>query len=250
MWAKNKQQPGFTVVELLIVIVVIGILATITIVSYNGAQRRAKEAALIADLRGAASQIKIDHTDNNAYPATIADANNGAGLPASDGTTYRYTVDNASDPRTFCLAATEGTVFYSINQSGVPSAGSCVNVAAGASGPSTYLTDGITTSNPYFGMSAGLSSVTVTMSAAQDISSVKVWHYYADGRKYWATKTEVSENGTNWTTIFDSASDGTYFETSAGKTHTFPQRKVRYIRDWLNGSTSNTGNHWVEIQAY
>lgn len=26
-------------------------------------------------------------------------------------------------------------------------------------------------------------------------------------------------------------------------------RKVRYIRDWLNGSNKNTGNHWVEIQA-
>jgi hypothetical protein len=25
--------------------------------------------------------------------------------------------------------------------------------------------------------------------------------------------------------------------------------KIRYIRDWLNGSTANTGNHWVEIQA-
>ncbi|NDV80050.1 hypothetical protein [Dysgonomonas sp. 511] len=27
-------------------------------------------------------------------------------------------------------------------------------------------------------------------------------------------------------------------------------RKVRYIRDWLNGSTANTGNHWVQVMAY
>ena len=26
--------------------------------------------------------------------------------------------------------------------------------------------------------------------------------------------------------------------------------KVRYIRDWLNGSNANTSNHWVEIQAF
>ena len=26
--------------------------------------------------------------------------------------------------------------------------------------------------------------------------------------------------------------------------------KIRYIRDWLNGSTVNTGDHWVEIQAF
>ncbi|MDT4867499.1 hypothetical protein FQZ97_1024130 [compost metagenome] len=79
---------------------------------------------------------------------------------------------------------------------------------------------------------------------------VKVWHYYADGRTYYATKTEVSVDGTNWNTIFDSATSGTYPETSAGKTHTFPMQKVRYIRDWLNGSTSNTSSHWVEIQAF
>lgn len=39
MWAKLK---GFTVVELLIVIVVIGILATVSVVAYNGVQQRAK----------------------------------------------------------------------------------------------------------------------------------------------------------------------------------------------------------------
>jgi prepilin-type N-terminal cleavage/methylation domain-containing protein len=46
MWAKNKQQAGFTIVELLIVIVVIGILAAITIVAYNGVQTRARAAAV------------------------------------------------------------------------------------------------------------------------------------------------------------------------------------------------------------
>lgn len=250
MWAKHKIQSGFTIVELLIVIVVIGILASITIVSYNGIQDRARTVRIISDLRSAATQIQVDYANDNAYPATIAAANDGAGLDASPGTTYRYSVNNTTNPQTFCLSATEGTFFYSMTESTTPTAGSCVNVAAGAPATSSYLTDGITTSNPYYGASAGLTSVTVTMAAAQDVSNIKVWHYYADGRTYYATKTEVSENGTAWTTVFDSATDGTYPETSAGKTHTFPQRKVRYIRDWLNGSTSNTSSHWVEIQAY
>jgi type IV pilus assembly protein PilA len=42
---KNIKQQGFTIVELLIVIVVIGILAAITIVAYNGIQSRAKSSA-------------------------------------------------------------------------------------------------------------------------------------------------------------------------------------------------------------
>ena len=37
----NRQQRGFTIVELLIVIVVIGILAAITIVAFNGVQNKA-----------------------------------------------------------------------------------------------------------------------------------------------------------------------------------------------------------------
>jgi len=40
-----KKNDGFTIVELLIVIVVIGILAAITIVAYNGVQNRAKTAS-------------------------------------------------------------------------------------------------------------------------------------------------------------------------------------------------------------
>lgn len=44
---------GFTIVELLIVIVVIGILAAITIVSYNGVQRRARATVIASDLRAA-----------------------------------------------------------------------------------------------------------------------------------------------------------------------------------------------------
>ena len=47
MWAKNKQS-GFTIVELLIVIVVIAILASITIVAFNGIQQRARNNARIS----------------------------------------------------------------------------------------------------------------------------------------------------------------------------------------------------------
>jgi len=46
----RKPQAGFTIVELLIVIVVIAILAAISIVAYNGIQNRTYDAAVINDL--------------------------------------------------------------------------------------------------------------------------------------------------------------------------------------------------------
>lgn len=46
----GKHQDGFTIVELLIVIVVIGILAAITIVAYNGVQTRAQTSKINSDL--------------------------------------------------------------------------------------------------------------------------------------------------------------------------------------------------------
>lgn len=246
----RSPRAGFTIVELLIVIVVIGILAAITIVSYSGIQSRAQKTILVSDLTNGAKLLGIDQAFNGAYPATLAAANSGKGLPSSTGVTLRYTVNNSVSPATFCLSAVNTASVYMITHQSTAGEGSCVNVALGAAASSSVLTDGITTSNPYYGMSAGLQSVTVDLGSTQDISMIKVWHYYADARTYSSTKTEVSTDNTTWSPIYDSASSGTYVETSSGKTHSFSMRKVRYIRDYLNGSTSNTSNHWVEIQAY
>jgi RHS repeat-associated protein len=96
----------------------------------------------------------------------------------------------------------------------------------------------------------GLQYVKIDLGATFPVNKVIVWHYNGDGRTYHNTKTQVSADGINWTTVFDSATQGEYAETLAGKTHTFAQQSVRYVRDYLNGSTANSGNHWTEIEVW
>lgn len=67
----SVSRSGFTIVELLIVIVVIGILATITIVSYSGIQKRAASAAASSDLRNAATLMAAAYTESGSYPTTL-----------------------------------------------------------------------------------------------------------------------------------------------------------------------------------
>lgn len=61
---------GFTIVELLIVIVVIGILAAITVVSYNGISDRATDARIQNDIRQVYGLIEAYAAQNGSYPAT------------------------------------------------------------------------------------------------------------------------------------------------------------------------------------
>ena len=94
---------GFTIVELLVVIVVIGVLAAITIVSYTGISNRAKSATLMADLTHASNQLKFYQVDHSAYPTS---------LDASD-----CPLDSLSvvDDR-YCLKSSSGNTFTTYTQ--------------------------------------------------------------------------------------------------------------------------------------
>lgn len=68
-----KAKSGFTLVEILIVVVILGILAAIVIPQFTSASVDAKESALVSDLQAVRSQVelyKIHHNDN--LPGTQA----------------------------------------------------------------------------------------------------------------------------------------------------------------------------------
>jgi len=68
MIKRRAPQLGFTIVELLIVIVVIGILAAITIVAYNGIQARAENTKTINAMSQYMKGFNLYAADNGSYP--------------------------------------------------------------------------------------------------------------------------------------------------------------------------------------
>ncbi len=136
----TPQSPkGFTIVELLIVIVVIAILAAITIVSYNGIRDRAQAAALQADLSGIANKLAIDQVKNSAYPGSLDDADDGKGVQSTNGTTYQYSVNNSVKPPTYCVTATNGKKSYRIDEGGKITEGGCPGHGVGGVAAITNL---------------------------------------------------------------------------------------------------------------
>ena len=68
MWAKDTNKSGFTIVELLIVIVVIAILAAITIVAYNGIQDRATYTKYNGSIAQVKKALDLYYAENDKYP--------------------------------------------------------------------------------------------------------------------------------------------------------------------------------------
>jgi len=68
--AMHDRKKGFTIVELLIVIVVIGILAAITIISFNGITSKAQETSVKHDMRNIAKQMEVYKIEDGRYPTS------------------------------------------------------------------------------------------------------------------------------------------------------------------------------------
>lgn len=78
----TKYQKGFTIVELLIVVVIIGILAAIVIVAYNGLTNRAKQSSAQTTASTIAKKAETYNAELGVYPPTFA-ALSGAASSAS-----------------------------------------------------------------------------------------------------------------------------------------------------------------------
>ncbi len=89
MLNKIKNSKGFTLVELLIVIVILGILAAIVIARFAGATKETKEASLKGNLRTIRSSLEIykANSKSNVYPESLDDLWKGTN-PDVDSKTF------------------------------------------------------------------------------------------------------------------------------------------------------------------
>lgn len=119
-------------------IVVIGILAAITIVAYNGIQARARTAAVTSTLVNAAKSASVTYALNGSYPAANS-------LPSGNGLSLAMTSDNQA--QTFCITATgSGYTPRNVDQTGQVSDGPC----EGQSGGSGYCPSSFVDINGYY----------------------------------------------------------------------------------------------------
>jgi len=145
---KIERKSGFTIVELLIVVVVIGILAAIVIVAYSGITKSAQQTAITAELRQWEKLFEIYKAKNGSYPQPAASNPGssggpgtsaqggyclGTGFPQASGTGYCHVVSSTSSWR---VAESTGAYLLSqLSTVGTPPTNSTKYVYSGVTGP-------------------------------------------------------------------------------------------------------------------
>jgi prepilin-type N-terminal cleavage/methylation domain-containing protein len=204
---------GFTIVELLIVIVVIGILAAITIVAYNGIQQRARASEASSALTQANKKIKLFQVDTPDTPPDctkfyelITSTTTGSSCSFTSGNiAYQYTPNTTNN--TYCITATAGgTTSYKATGTSAPVLGGCDGHSSGGVAAVTNLVQ-----NPSFESNTtswGVYSATTTMSRETGSGSIgsyrlKLVRHTAGGDAYAShTLSPVAPLSTTFTVSF------------------------------------------------
>ncbi len=103
---RKLNQKGFTIIELLVVIVIIGILVALALPNLFSAQARGRDSDRKNELKNLQQKLETYYGDNDAYPDALADLNPA---PTTDESTdpkgVAYVYAPAADAQSFTLTA-------------------------------------------------------------------------------------------------------------------------------------------------
>lgn len=209
---ERSRKAGFTIVELIVVLVVMSILAAMIIVSYIGINERAIAAALQTDLNNASKTLQLYYAEHDSYPTSMEDGDgNGSYCPSGPVIDDKYCIGSSDSDTSF--EYTPSATDFSLTAS---------------NGSITYVTTSTTPPTPLLGNSiTAIADITGTVATSQTLTAGALTPSEATATYQWQSA---------------AASDGPYADISGATSTTFVI-SPRYIGKYFKVVATGTGDY-------
>ncbi|HVZ11781.1 MAG TPA: prepilin-type N-terminal cleavage/methylation domain-containing protein [Patescibacteria group bacterium] len=123
---RTSASSGFTLVELLVVIVIISVLATLLMANFVGVRQRGRDAQRKSNILAIQQALELYRSDNGTYPSSSFTLTCGGQIKSPDGSTT-YMTKIPCDPLGANQAYNNGNYYYGSTDNGVTySIGACI----------------------------------------------------------------------------------------------------------------------------